>query len=98
MVEAIERIESYISGYDQSTFMSDEKTIDAVVRQLEILGEAASQVPSDLVKDSPIPWKAIVGLRNKLIHEYFGVDYEIVWDTVTNKLKGLKEYLKNKSF
>lgn len=97
MLDAARKIESYIKGYDREQFLSDEKTVDAVVRQLEIIGEAAGRVPGSLVSDSPIPWKTIIGMRNMLIHEYFGVEYEIVWETATTHLKVLKKYLKGKT-
>jgi len=96
MINAIKTIEKYIEGMDHDLFLKDNKTIDAVIRQFEILGEAASRVPTELVEDCPIPWKAIVGLRNRLIHGYFGVDTEIVWKTATSELDELKRYLKRK--
>lgn len=96
MFDAVCKIESYIKGYNREKFFSDGKTIDAVVRQLEIIGEAARHVPSALVSDSPIPWKSIIGMRNMLIHVYFGVEYEVVWETATVHLKILKKYLNDK--
>jgi len=96
MIEALEKIERYIKGYKRADFLVDEKTIDAVVRQFEIIGEAASKIPKFLVKDSPVPWTSIVSLRNRLIHEYFGVDYDIVWKTAKEGLGELVAYLKKK--
>lgn len=96
MLMAIEQIEKHIEGYDEEKFMSDQKTIDAVIRQLEIFGEAAGNVPQELVEDSPVSWQKIVGMRNKLIHQYFGLDLGVVWKTASESLGGLKVYLKDK--
>lgn len=93
---AIESIEKYIEGYDKPKFMDDPKTIDAVIRQFEIIGEAAGNISKELVKDSPIPWHRVIGLRNKLIHDYFGVDINIVWETSSHGLAPLKKYIKSK--
>ncbi len=91
MVEAMERIDSYIDELDLNLWLSDNKTIDAVVRNLEIIGEAASHVPNEVQKqNSDIPWKEIKGIRNLLAHEYFGVDNEIIWKTITQDLPFLK--------
>jgi uncharacterized protein with HEPN domain len=77
-------------------FAKDTKTIDAVIRNLEVIGEAARQVP-DIIKQkySDIPWKELIGLRNRVVHEYFGVDFEIVWEIITNDLPDLKEKIGN---
>lgn len=96
MIDAAEQIEKYIKGMKQQEFLDDDKTIDAVIRQFEILGEAAGNVRTELTQDSPIAWKSIVGLRNKLIHDYLGVDAEIVWETAKQELPKLKKYLKGK--
>jgi len=97
MLMAIEQIEKYIAGYNIDSFKSDQKTIDAVIRQLEIIGEAAGKIPEGLTKDSPVPWKLITGLRHKLIHDYFGVDTDIVWKTASDGLAALREYLQKKT-
>lgn len=96
MLIAIGRIGQYLKGYDSRAFHKDQKTVDAVIRQLEIIGEAAKNIPKDLVKDSPIPWNRITGLRDKLIHNYMGVDVGVVWKTATDGLKDLKKYLDGK--
>ena len=96
MLKAISQIEKYISGLNEQTFQEDSKTLDAVIRQLAILGEAANGIPRDLVEDSPIPWQMIVGMRNKLIHDYMGIDAELVWDTASNQLKTLKKFIESK--
>lgn len=96
MLDAIEKIEKYIKGYTRPKFEKDEKTIDAVIRQLEILGEAARNVSPELVGDSPVVWRKMVGMRNLLIHQYFGVDLNAVWETANIGLGDLKKYLKRK--
>ena len=98
ILEAISKINSYVSGLDQKQFISDSKTIDAVVRNLEIAGEAAKKLPETIrlqIKD--VEWKKIAGLRDILIHQYSGIDNEIIWDILSNKLppleKAVKDYL-----
>jgi uncharacterized protein with HEPN domain len=85
--EAIENIQQYIAGYSYEGFCQDKKTQDAVVRNLEIIGEAAKQISPALRKQLvSIPWKAMAGVRDRLIHHYFGVNYEIVWQIITTEL------------
>jgi uncharacterized protein with HEPN domain len=91
---AIARVERYVAGLDRSTFRADEKTADAVVRNLEVLGEAAARLPAGVRAGAPeIPWRQIVGLRNRVVHEYFGVDLEIVWEIVSRDLPELRPQL-----
>ena len=91
ILECIKKIESYTTDISYDDFIKDSKTIDAVVRNLEVIGEAARQVQEDTKqKYNYIPWKEIVGLRNRVIHEYFGVDLEIVWQIINQDLKELK--------
>lgn len=72
---AIEKIERFVAGMDRDCFRADDKTIDAVVRNLEIIGEAARQIPKTFKeKNTDIPWGQIVGLRNRIVHDYFGLD------------------------
>ena len=96
MLMAIERIEEYIKGYDAESFKCDNKTIDAVIRQFEILGEAAGHLPATHTKGSPISWDKITGMRHRLIHDYMGVDVEIVWKTATEGITPLKKWLQKK--
>lgn len=85
--EAIKRIEDYIETINYETFLQDIKTQDAVVRNLEIIGEATKNVSQDLKKKYPqIPWKKLAGVRDRLIHHYFGVNYDIVWVIVKEEL------------
>jgi uncharacterized protein with HEPN domain len=89
--EAIDRIETYVMGMTDTEFMADYKTQDAVVRNLEIIGEATKNLSEDLrTKHPEIPWKNISGVRDRLIHHYFGVNLDIVWEIVTLELPLLK--------
>ena len=79
--------------YDE--FIEDPKTIDAVVRNFEIIGEATNQLPDDVkLQNQNIDWHRIRGMRNRLIHQYFGIDYEIIWGVITNYLPHLADNLK----
>jgi uncharacterized protein with HEPN domain len=80
----------YTGSLSKAAFLEDEKTLDAVVRNLEVIGEAVKKLPENLrAKHSAVEWKKIAGLRDILIHEYFGLDAEIVWDIVQNKVPAL---------
>lgn len=81
IITAIKRIEDYTEGYDFEMFRNDQKTIDAVIRNFEVIGEASKNLSTDLkIKNPDVPWQEMYYLRNKVSHEYFGVDYEIIWD------------------
>ena len=91
MLEAISKIRDYTNGMDFDAFIKDPKTQDAVVRNLEIIGEAAGRLPENIRTATPeIEWRKIVALRNILAHEYFGVSLPVVWDIVQNKLDPLE--------
>lgn len=92
--EAIEKIERYVSGLDHDAFVKDEKTVDSVVRNLEIIGEAANRLPADFkAKHRRIEWHKIVGLRHRIVHDYFGIDLEIIWEITQKDLPELKAKL-----
>ena len=94
MIESALKIQKYTQDLEFSQFIEDDKTIDAVVRNFEIIGEASSRVEPDFkFQYSHIPWKKVKGYRNKLIHEYFGIDYQIVWEIVQDDLPALIESL-----
>jgi uncharacterized protein with HEPN domain len=94
MLEACERISTYVEDVDSVAFREDRKTVDAVVRNLEILGEAAKAVSDPTRALAPeIPWQAIAGFRDVLIHQYFGVDLEIVSDVTYSKVPTLRVQL-----
>jgi uncharacterized protein with HEPN domain len=87
MLAALDAIVGFVAGMDLEAFQNDDKTSSAVLRKLEIIGEAAKQIPDELrLKHPGIPWKEMAGMRDKLIHSYFGVDYPLVWGTVQNRL------------
>jgi len=95
ILEATARIGRYVEGIDFNAFAADEKTVDAVIRNLEIIGEAAGRISDSTRRKSPeIEWPKITGLRNLLIHEYFGVNHKIIWDVVQTKLTPLSDAIK----
>lgn len=82
---------AFVKNMDYDIFVKDTKTTYAVIRALEIIGEATKKVPSSVKSDySQIPWKKMAGMRDKVIHEYFGVDLKRIWNTVNNDLPALK--------
>jgi len=87
MLEDAEKALSFVWGLDYDDFCKDDKAMYAVIRAFEIIGEAARQIPED-VRDanSEFPWREIMGMRNKLTHEYFGVNTKVVWRTVQEDL------------
>lgn len=92
---AIEEVGDFTQGMDFPEFLSDRKTINAVIRSLEVIGEAAKKIPEEVRKRySAIPWKRMAGMRDKLIHEYHGVDLEIVWAVVKEELSPVKPLIK----
>jgi uncharacterized protein with HEPN domain len=87
ILESIEKIRRYLGKVSFNEFLKNEMLIDAVIRNLEIIGEAAAHIsPETRVKYPEIEWKKIVGLRNILIHDYSGIDIEILWDIIQNRL------------
>jgi uncharacterized protein with HEPN domain len=91
ILEAIHKIRDYTAGMDYTAFSKDTKTQDAVIRNLEIIGEAAGRLQEPVRVVSPdIEWRKIVGLRNILIHEYFGVSLPLIWDVIQSKLDPLE--------
>lgn len=95
ILEALERIQEYTKNMTYKDFTQSNITIDAVVRNLEVIGEAARKLPSEIKSKSPeIDWRKIVALRNILTHEYFGVNTKIVWDVIQNKLNAIGDACK----
>lgn len=91
ILESITEAREFIEGLGFEDFTRDKKSINAVVRSLEVIGEAAKKIPDNLREIYPlIPWKRMAGMRDKLIHEYWGVDLEIVWEVLNDELPPLK--------
>jgi uncharacterized protein with HEPN domain len=92
ILDEISYIDGVVSTVDEESFVSDQTLKRSFVRSIEIIGEAARKIPADFRnRHSDIDWKRISGMRDKLIHDYFGVDYTIVWDVAINKLPELKQ-------
>jgi len=88
--DAAVKAQQFVAGMDYAAFAADEKTVYAVVRALEIIGEAAKRIPQEVRDQSPtIPWRAMAGIRDKLIHDYTSVNLQVVWQTVVEDLPGL---------
>lgn len=91
-MESIGYIERYIETLDFEEFKADRKTIDAVVRNFEIIGEASKFIPDDIKeKYHEVDWKGIIGLRNRIAHEYFGISTTIIWHIIKEELPTLKQ-------
>jgi len=100
---SIQKIEKYTANLTFETFSENDLVIDAVIRNLEIIGEAVKKLPKEIrERYSDIPWKEVAGFRDVLIHDYFGVDIVVVWKTIVEDLPFLKKHveliLKNESF
>ena len=91
IVTAADRITSYVEGVTRGQFEMDQMRLDAVIRNLQIIGEAIRKIPDSIQKGYPnIPWREIAGLRNRVTHAYFDVDIDIIWDVVDSELPVLK--------
>ena len=91
IVEAIDEIDAYIQDTSQEDFVKNSMMFNATLRQLEIIGEASNRLSNDVVNKTPdIPWARIIGLRNLVIHEYFGVDDFTIWNVIKINLPDLK--------
>ena len=92
ILSSIAKIEKYVENMNVDQFVSHEMAFDAVIRNLEIIGEACKHISEDTRKKAPtVKWSSVVGLRNTLIHEYFGVDYTIIWKIINDDLPELKD-------
>lgn len=91
---SIDKIEQYIQGLSYDDFVEKQIVVDAVIRNLEIIGEASKNIPDGIKKKyMSIPWKRMVGLRNIIAHGYFGIDLSIVWEIITKNLPETKPYI-----
>ena len=94
ILDAIDRINSYVEGMPYADFLADRKTQDAVTRNVEIIGEAARSLSEQFKQEhSNIPWQDIVGMRNVIVHQYFGILPDVVWDVIENELPTLRSQL-----
>ncbi len=94
--DSIHDVRFFVQTMTYKEFTEDRKTINAVIRSLEIIGEATKKIPPDIRNKYPlVPWKEIAGMRDKLIHEYFGVDLSIVWETIQHDLAGLENAIED---
>lgn len=96
MAEACEKVQRYCKGMDEHDFFANELVHDAVLRNLTIIGEAASKVPAEIQQQyDEVEWRKIVAFRNVAMHEYFGLDRDIVWDVISRKVPELSASLAN---
>jgi uncharacterized protein with HEPN domain len=94
VLTAVEEVQEFTRGMEYEGFTKDKKTVNAVVRSLEVMGEAAKRIPDDVRQRYPdVPWKRMTGMRDKLIHEYSGVDLEIVWGVIKTELPPVKPFI-----
>jgi len=96
ILTAMESIENFVEGMSFEEFAEDDKTVSAVIRKFEIIGEAAKNLPESITKNNTnIAWRAMAGMRDRLIHAYFGIDLKLIWDTIRFSIPGAKPFLKS---
>ena len=91
IVEACGKVRRFIGGMTYEAFVADDRTLDAVIWNIEVIGEAAKKLPDDIIDKAPeVEWRKVRGMRNVLAHAYFGLDTKVVWSTATTKLDELE--------
>lgn len=92
--DSIKKIEKYTRGMDFAEFSHDMKTVDAVIKNLFVIGEATNNIPKEIkIKHPNVAWREISGMRNKIVHEYFGIDEEILWKTIKEDIPVFKKQI-----
>ena len=95
ILEAIEKIKKFSKDMDRDEFLENDLVMDAVVRNIEIIGEAIKNLPEEFKKENPeIPWRDIAGMRDRIVHFYFGLDFEVIWDTVQIDIPDLEKKIR----
>jgi uncharacterized protein with HEPN domain len=94
MVDAVEKIGQFVHGFDKDAFLKDQKTQSAVIMQLALIGELAKRVSAETKSAVNVPWKEIAGFRDRAIHDYYQIDLQIAWDTISLDLDPLADALR----
>jgi len=95
ILQAVQKLADFSSGYNFDTFLKDQKTQSAVIMQLIVIGELSKKLHEDIKTAIDLPWKLMAGFRNLAVHEYFELDLKQVWDTVTHNIPDVKKKLEN---